>query len=605
MATVYSLVCFGGLAGKTVTFTDSGDVVNLATHGMRDGAGVEFSTTGSLPTFSPSQSRYYIRQGADAGKFILYDTSAHAIAGGATGLVTFSGTGSGTHTVKGAYFLDLTTVQKARYGASGSERIYDGIFSWLDARQVAGTSLYDSEVCEIGDNFTETRSTTSPAIDLPVASILITSSVGGIRSPAFHAGSTGNGYLLNYSASFSGSALKLNTQFSIVNGIRVLAGGTSSNGFSFIRMFCTVCNSIVFSNTLGGNYSGTVGIFFGVPGCQAYNNIVYNMATGISLAGYGGSRGTAIYNNTCVRNKNGFSASNPVSTDMFIHNNISVGNTVANWVNNYVPTCISATANAGEETDFKAVTFSNSSGLLLVTLAGHGITAGTPVRFIDGGSAVAPTGLTFNTIVYLKTVVSTDTFTVALSSGGTAISYTDAGSGTIKVPFTWGLTGSTDITMATTDFADYSNLVLYPASASSPQVNSGIPVYNAYGYDIVDAVRPNYEPSTHPDEIVDVGAFEYDHGNGLAPATVTISINGMANGSEFAIYKTSDMSEIAAPQSTTGTYSASYTYTADTNIIVRVRKGTAATKYLPYEYAGTITSAGFALTVAQIPDTIA
>ena len=154
-------------------------------------------------------------------------------------------------------------------------------------------------------------------------------------------------------------------------------------------------------------------------------------------------------------------------------------------------------------------------------------------------------------------------------------------------------------------FADYAGNDFRPASSSSPQVESGAPIFEGLESDITGAVRPNYVSATHPDEAWDIGPFEFDHGEGLAPTTVNISITGMASGSEIAIYKASDMSVILAPQSTTGSYSGTYTYTGDTNIIVRVRKGTAATRYLPYEYAGTITSTGFQLVVSQIPDTIA
>ena len=121
MATVYSLICFGGRTGKTVTFTDAGDVVNLTNNGLRAGSGVVFSTTSALPTGLTAGTTYYAKPGADANKFLLYPTSADAIAG--TNQVTFSGTGSGTHTVNGAYFLGLTTEQLARHGSSGSERI--------------------------------------------------------------------------------------------------------------------------------------------------------------------------------------------------------------------------------------------------------------------------------------------------------------------------------------------------------------------------------------------------------------------------------------------------------------------------------------------------
>ena len=88
MATVYSLVCFGGLSGKTVTFTDSVDVANLTNHGLRRGVtGIVFSSTGSLPTGITAGTTYYPRDGADANKFTIYPTKADALAG--TNQVTF------------------------------------------------------------------------------------------------------------------------------------------------------------------------------------------------------------------------------------------------------------------------------------------------------------------------------------------------------------------------------------------------------------------------------------------------------------------------------------------------------------------------------------
>lgn len=53
MATVYSLICFGGRTGKTVTMTIANPcVVTLTNHGLRDGFGVVFSTSGASPTFT-------------------------------------------------------------------------------------------------------------------------------------------------------------------------------------------------------------------------------------------------------------------------------------------------------------------------------------------------------------------------------------------------------------------------------------------------------------------------------------------------------------------------------------------------------------------------
>ena len=65
MSTVYSLVCWGGKDGKTVTMTIASPcVVSLANHGLRDGAGVVFSTTGvqvkGWEAFTPSSSSHII-----------------------------------------------------------------------------------------------------------------------------------------------------------------------------------------------------------------------------------------------------------------------------------------------------------------------------------------------------------------------------------------------------------------------------------------------------------------------------------------------------------------------------------------------------------------
>lgn len=370
------------------------------------------------------------------------------------------------------------------------------------------------------------------------------------------------------------------------------------------KMFCTARNCILQGKQTFGD-GAQVGIGVNAPASNIYNNIVYNLQTGISVAGSQNARGSIIYNNLCAACVNGISSASSMSVDLTVCNNISIGNT-NNWGSRaYVPTCASASGNAGESTDFITVTFSNSSGLLLVNQTAHGFSANGPVRFIDGGSAVAPTGVTLNTRYFVKTVVSVNSYTIAPTSGGTAIAYTAAGSGTIKVPLIWGNTGATDVTVNSASFTDYPNKDFTPASSSSPQVNAGVMIYSGWGQDVADDVRPNYESATYPNNVWDIGPYEFDHGEGLAPASVTISITGMASGSEFAVYKASDMSEIVAPTSTAGSYSGTYTYTGDTNIIVRVRKGSAATKYLPYEYTGTITSTGFALVVSQIPDPIA
>lgn len=73
-------------------------VVTVASNGLLTGSRVIFTTTGALPTGITASTSYYARV-IDANTFNLYDTLAHAVAGGATGRIDTSGTQSGTHTI--------------------------------------------------------------------------------------------------------------------------------------------------------------------------------------------------------------------------------------------------------------------------------------------------------------------------------------------------------------------------------------------------------------------------------------------------------------------------------------------------------------------------
>jgi len=81
----------------TTTIADPA-VVTLAAHGLTDGEAVYFTTTGALPTGITTATVYYAK-GVNANTFNLYDTSAHAVSGGATGRVATTGTQSGVHTM--------------------------------------------------------------------------------------------------------------------------------------------------------------------------------------------------------------------------------------------------------------------------------------------------------------------------------------------------------------------------------------------------------------------------------------------------------------------------------------------------------------------------
>ena len=107
MATVYGLVCWGGRTGKTVTLTIASPcVVTSTNHGLRDGTGLVFSTTGALPTGITAGTTYYARSTA-ANTFNLYDTEAHAKdTANTTGRINTSGTQSGTQTAQSKKMID-------------------------------------------------------------------------------------------------------------------------------------------------------------------------------------------------------------------------------------------------------------------------------------------------------------------------------------------------------------------------------------------------------------------------------------------------------------------------------------------------------------------
>lgn len=163
-------------------------------------------------------------------------------------------------------------------------------------------------------------------------------------------------------------------------------------------------------------------------------------------------------------------------------------------------------------------------------------------------------------------------------------------------------TASSAIALTTTDFYNYGAGDFRPALSSSPQVDVEAAQPDLDIADIIGNARPNY--NMQDPDLVDCGPFEFDHGNGLAPQQVTLSISGMAEGSVLAIYKTSDGTTIVSPVTigASGSHSITYSYTGDTQITVVVRKSTSGTKYLPYSAPGLITSAGFTLIVNQVID---
>lgn len=329
MATVNSLICFGGLNGKTVTFTDAGDVVNLTNHGVRPGLACFFENSGgALPTGLTAGTLYYAKQGADQNKFLLYPTQADAIAG--TNQVTFSGTGSGTTKVKSS--LVFTGTDLSRYD---NTRIYDGLVSWNNGR--SGASPYDIEVCEIGESFSDIL-TAAFEVTVPSARNVITTEIGadfeagtkGIRSGSFHFGNfpaltldtltLDSGYVLYNSAVVSGSLFKLTRYRDTLDGIIVMNKANASVTVTDLGVQCRLYNCQVIG--AAASVAGT-GLNLRSALGEAVNNLFWGFANG---AAFGSSQlGLYFVNNTVTKCTNAFIAASTVKG--FFYNNISRGNT--------------------------------------------------------------------------------------------------------------------------------------------------------------------------------------------------------------------------------------------------------------------------------------
>lgn len=102
-------------ATVTISIADPG-VVTLTAHGLTDGESIVFTTTGALPTGLTAGTVYFARS-VTADTLHIYDTSAHAVTGGATGRVVTTGIQSGVHTgaVVGIDKLDYSTKLSGAY----------------------------------------------------------------------------------------------------------------------------------------------------------------------------------------------------------------------------------------------------------------------------------------------------------------------------------------------------------------------------------------------------------------------------------------------------------------------------------------------------------
>lgn len=489
MADVYSLICWGGRLGKSVTVNASTDLVTLTRHGVRQGMGVAF-VSGTLPTVAGTalalNTTYYTKWIAQDTFELYYDSAL-------TSKINFTSTGASL-VMKSAYLLGLSDL--SRWGDAGSERIYDSVSTWISGR-TSGASPYNVEVAEVGESFTD-QVTAMQTFSIPSAQNILTTTIGGIRTAAWHGGNyppatptANSGYEIYITNDTSTPLIQLNRyrdkidgiiirsgNYSTVAGVKMDAGQTEVSGCFFV--------------TSGSGVGYGRGIQHNAPLIRVLNNVIVGWNAGIFCQEY--LAGTFTANNLVSGCTTGFWSG--ASTNGFYYNNIAIGNTT-NWM---------ATFGAIEGAD-------KNAGL--------------------SGEA-------------------------------------------------WIKGAGTRLTIATTDFQNYAGKDFRPASASSPQVETGVQPYGIATVDIKDAVRPAYMNGAAA--YFDVGPYEYDHGYGPWPASATISLTSIVSGSRVLITKASDGTVLYNDVPGTS-LSFNTTHIGDFNVVVR--KATASPFYREFNASGT------------------
>lgn len=613
MATVYSLICWGGRTGKTVSISASTDVVTLTNHGLRNG--FKLWPSGTLPSELNVLTPVYARSTA-ANTFTLHTSAADAIAN--TGQITFAGSStyaavvlksdliaSTSHSALAPYGLsDLS-----RWGDSGSERIYDGIPNALAARINTALSS-DDEVFEIGESFDVYYNTVINTNGFAGASLRITTRINDIITPAYHYGVLSSGFRHICTSSTSGG-VTFNSYNVTLDGFQVcydsatnsaqflVSAGTNGYGFK-------VLNCII--RQLG---SGQINGVWPRAACEIYGNILVDLqgTTGAVSISTNTGLGAEVYLNLVTRCGIGFVAAS--GAQGIVYNNLSIGNTV-NWAGSPSAQPTRLIGNIGGTTDNVAFTVTVAS--TTVTLASaFGYQVDQPIFMTSSGSLPSVSGVSLSTTTpyYIKTIIGT-TATIAATRGGSALTFDGAGSGTHKILNIWASstppTNIIDFSSPSLVFADWSNGDFRPAgsgatpAAQALQVDATVSFGKTMPVDISGNERPNYNGGGA--EAVDVGPFEYDHGYGPHPATHTLTLTNVVTGSRILIRDQANTTTHYDDVAAGSTVEIPITVYGDSkdNWIVKVRKASGSPYYIPWETLMTATAGSSSIYVSQIPD---
>lgn len=112
---------YSGSTGSVTGASSANNTITIGWSWFANGQNVQF-TGGSLPGGITAGTTYFFRQFNSSGLYNLYDTQAHAIAGGGTGLITITTSGTGTFT--------LVTPEADMAPAGTSIATFDNTATW-------------------------------------------------------------------------------------------------------------------------------------------------------------------------------------------------------------------------------------------------------------------------------------------------------------------------------------------------------------------------------------------------------------------------------------------------------------------------------------------
>lgn len=222
----------------------------------------------------------------------------------------------------GATFTGMSVAQKARYGASGSERVYNGLLAWRTAR-VAATGANDTEVCEIGDAFNDTI-TSQFDLNLPCASVLITPTIDGAYTSAWHGEVYGAGYKLYINAAF-GIGLFFNGFRHVIESINIWSTANSCQITRFSGQFNAIKKCFIVGNGTGNAQTACLS-------WSSANEILHNTIVGCNIGispETFASNGNTHANNLVTKCGTGFVGGTGIKG--FFTNNMAIDNTTENW----------------------------------------------------------------------------------------------------------------------------------------------------------------------------------------------------------------------------------------------------------------------------------